>query len=155
MEYGQRHDDKGFTLIELMVVVLIIAILLAIAIPTFLGARERANDRAAQSNLRNANTNALVFYTDHQQFTENTTDMETLDSSLTYTNTLAAATHRRLYVSVPPAGTYSPNDTVYLAAKSVNGPCFWIRTVGDEDEPRFAENDCSGVPSSASFSDQW
>ena len=46
--------EAGFTLIELMVVVLLIAILIAIAIPTFLGARSRAQDRAAQSNLRNA-----------------------------------------------------------------------------------------------------
>ena len=55
---SQRLKDReeGFTLIELMVVVLIIAILIAIAIPTFLGARKRAQDRAAQSNLRNALT---------------------------------------------------------------------------------------------------
>ena len=39
----ERDDDQGFTLIELMVVVLIIAILLAIAIPTFLGAKNTAN----------------------------------------------------------------------------------------------------------------
>ncbi len=49
----RNRDDDGFTLIELMVVVLIIAILIAIAIPTFLGARARAQDRAVQSNLRN------------------------------------------------------------------------------------------------------
>jgi len=150
-----EHDDRGFTLIELMVVVLIIAILLAIAVPTFLGARERANDRAAQSNLRNANTNALVFYTDHQQFTEDPTEMESLDASLRYTNTLGAATHRNVYVSVPAVGTYVPFDTVYLAAKSTNGPCFWIRTVGDKAEPRFARNDCSAVPPAAQFSDHW
>ena len=52
----RRESEEGFTLIELMVVVLIIAILIAIAIPTFLGARQRANDRAAQSSLRNALT---------------------------------------------------------------------------------------------------
>ena len=52
---GFERDD-GFTLIELMVVVLIIAILIAIAIPTFLGAQNRARDRGAQSDLRNGIT---------------------------------------------------------------------------------------------------
>jgi Tfp pilus assembly protein PilE len=47
-----------------LVVVLIIAILIAIAIPTFLGARQRANDRAAQSSLRNALTAAKTSFTD-------------------------------------------------------------------------------------------
>ena len=52
----QGEREGGFTLIELMVVVLIIAILIAIAIPTFLGARTRAQNRAVQANLRNALT---------------------------------------------------------------------------------------------------
>ncbi len=149
------RDDEGFTLIELMVVVLIIAILLAIAVPTFLGARQRANDRAAQSNLRNANTNALVFYTDHQQFTEDPNELDSIDSSLDYTNTLASAAAKTVFVSVPAAGTYAAYDTVYLATKSTNGPCFWIRTIGDKSEPRFARNDCSAVPADAAFVDQW
>ena len=62
------NKEEGFTLVELMVVVLIIAILIAIAIPTFLGARERAQDRATQSNLRNALTSAKVHYTDEEDF---------------------------------------------------------------------------------------
>ncbi|HET6771260.1 MAG TPA: prepilin-type N-terminal cleavage/methylation domain-containing protein [Actinomycetota bacterium] len=88
------RDDKGFTLIELMVVVLIIAILIAIAIPTFLGLRKRAQDRAAQSDLRNGLTAAKAFYTDHDTFTPFTdlgvgadfddTEGETIEPSLVW-----------------------------------------------------------------------
>src|SRR4249919_3994363 len=63
-----RDDEQGFTLIELMVVVLIIAILIAIAIPTFLGARQRAQDRAAQSDIRNGLTAEKTYYTDGQVY---------------------------------------------------------------------------------------
>jgi type IV pilus assembly protein PilA len=50
--------DAGFTLVELMIVMLILAILMAIAIPTFLGVAGSANDRAAQSNLNTATISA-------------------------------------------------------------------------------------------------
>src|SRR5580765_1686778 len=65
----KRDSEEGFTLIELMVVVLIIAILIAIAIPQFLGARGRAQDSAAKSNLRNGLTAEKTFYTDSQKYT--------------------------------------------------------------------------------------
>ena len=79
------EDEKGFTLIELMVVVLIIAILIAIAIPTFLGLRRRAQDRAAQSNLRNGLTAAKAFYTDAETYSGFTVAAGTaIEPSLTW-----------------------------------------------------------------------
>src|SRR5438270_10674392 len=52
-----------------MVVVLIIGILIAIALPTFLGARTRAQDKAALSDLRNGVSAAKTFFTDSDTYT--------------------------------------------------------------------------------------
>ncbi len=62
-------DEEGFTLIELMTVVLIIGILVGIAMPTFLGARSRAQDRAVQADLRNGLAAGLSYFAEAQSWT--------------------------------------------------------------------------------------
>jgi type IV pilus assembly protein PilA len=105
-----------------MVVVLIIAILLAIAIPTFLGARQRAQDRAAQSNIRNALTAEKTFYTDKQAYSIVQAELKAIEPSLTWDGAADTA---------PTAGNVSyatdANGGVTVAAKSFSGTCFYLR----------------------------
>src|SRR3984957_10647063 len=83
---GGGTAEAGFTLIELMVVLLIIAILLAIAIPTFLGVTGSANDRAAQSNLTSALTEAsAVYQANNQVYTGISTALLTSAPEFTWT----------------------------------------------------------------------
>jgi type IV pilus assembly protein PilA len=76
-----RKDEKGFTLIELMIVIAIIGILAAIAIPQFSAYRNRAFNAAALSDLKNAVTAQEAYFVDFQVYGGATGDNITPTSS--------------------------------------------------------------------------
>ena len=126
---GDAGEDAGFTLIELMVVLLILAILLAIAIPTFLGVTKSANDRAAQSNLNTALTNAKASYQSQGQSYLSTTvtsptlfatALQSAEPALTF-GTTNSTSQGNISVQVS-----SDGNGIVLAALSKSSNNCWI-----------------------------
>lgn len=131
----RQNENKqgGFTLIELMVVVMIIAILVGIAIPAFLGARKRAQDTASKSNLRNALGTAQTIFTDNQAYLA-TADMVTAlaaeEPSLTFkANADPSLVAKEISLATGTATGGSGTDQITLASKSGSGKCFFLRHV--------------------------
>ena len=125
------NKDEGFTLVELMVVVLIIAILIAIAIPTFLGARERAQDRAMQSNLRNGLTAEKVHYTDAEEFVNDAAgDITAIEPSLTFQDgaLAAASVNGDVHLIWSNAGV-NQEQIICLEGRSQSGTSFAIMDI--------------------------
>ena len=120
------RESKGFTLIELMVVVMIVAVLLAVALPTFLGSRARAQDAAAQHSLTVAQKTTFVVALESNGF----------PAAATLVTTLPVTEPIYLWLddqqsSTDPSEVSVADDAggqeLALAARSRSGSCFYLR----------------------------
>jgi type IV pilus assembly protein PilA len=130
--------DDGFTMIELMVTLLVLAILLAIAIPTFLGTTNTANDRSAEANLVTALTDAQAQFQNGGQ-TYNvggTSDAVAFGSLLTAAQLSLTFRAGLLGPSITQGSSGSASnvsvsvsldgDGLVMAAYSVPGDCYYV-----------------------------
>ena len=69
--------QSGFTLIEMLIVIAIIGILAAIAIPNFNRYRQNSFNAAAESDLRNTATSEEAYFVDHNDYCETLSNLET------------------------------------------------------------------------------
>jgi prepilin-type N-terminal cleavage/methylation domain-containing protein len=111
-----KHEE-GFSLIELMVVLLIVAILLAISVPTFLGFRSRARRTEARENLVVAAKIESAVAVEGDGYTDDDSRLELLEPALDFSGGSDVAVH----VVVADAISTGDNGQVLMYARAGEG----------------------------------
>lgn len=121
----RRKGQEGFTLIELLVVVIIIGLLAAIAIPAFLGQRNKANDAAAKSLVRNGATAMEAYFSDGNTYVgADATAMRKIEPNISWVATGGLAANDEVSYGTPTANGYvlqsqSRSGTTYVYTKDL------------------------------------
>ena len=114
---NRKRDEKGFTLIELMIVIAIIGILAAIAIPQFAAYRVRAYNASANADLRNLATAQEAYFVDEQIYCSSVAQLVLSYGAITSKNVTMTinSNNTTLYNMI---SVHSSGDATYL----ISGP---------------------------------
>jgi type IV pilus assembly protein PilA len=132
-----RADEGGFTLVEMLIALLILGILVAIAIPSFVGFRSRAQDRAVQTQLRNGLSAARIYYSDGGTYDGfDVSAAEAIEPALHWNTTVPPlATTGFVYIEK------ATGTELHLVAQSDSGTFFALH---DSTAPMGKTTYCSG-----------
>ena len=121
------REEDGFTLIELMVVVVILGVLLLMSVSTFVGVKQRAQDSAAKQTAAKALETGRIVFTDHATYRDAfPADLSAAEPSVDFVDEVTNSSgpdHASMWV---PDRATSANQFV-AAVYSEAGRCFFIR----------------------------
>jgi len=123
------RKGKGFTLIELMVVIAIILILALIAIPAYRNMQLRAKKSKAQSDMRTLATVLQAYYTDWTEFPTTLNSLLGNVDTAGGTNSGTSATGEQgpiKYLDVLPKDVFAPNADYNYKTDSETDPQSWV-----------------------------
>jgi type IV pilus assembly protein PilA len=122
---NRMRVDHGFTLIEMLVVIVVLGLLMAIAIPVFNGAKRNAQDSKAHSALRSGLAAERTYYIDYQEYTTDATALRRIESGLDWTTTDASSNGVM-------AALDATEQVVVLVSTSVSGNQFCIMNIAQD-----------------------
>lgn len=150
---SRTEPEGGFTLLELLVVVAVLGVLLAMAVPMLVAAQGGAKAKAAQSNARSALSAAKALVTEHENYwvTSDAATFQLLHSaepSLGWVASMGSPSGRADEVSWA-----SGTSQVVLAVRAATGECFFVRDNIDRASADFGTSYGKTVDTDASTCD--
>jgi type IV pilus assembly protein PilA len=118
------RDERGFTLIEVLVVILVIGVLAAIALPLFAGKKDLAQDTDAKSNARNLVSYMDSCYTAKEDFTKCQTQADSEANDLDWGSgpgqvSVTDATRTSYEVTAVSSATTGGSNNRFMIARSI------------------------------------
>ena len=137
--------ENGFALIELLVVVLIIGILAAIAIPGFLNHKKKGDDAEAKANARNLAAQVELCFAPNENFLDCDTEAELGKTGIDYGSApgqaeVIAATRTTFVVMAVSVATTGGSRHTYPIDRNINGQVIRTCTAGSDNDKGACNN---------------